>query len=76
MSRTDKARKRDRAAWLALAVIMAVTALLGVMRVIGGTGGWDGVAVPVVFGAGCAFMFRWTGQEHSFTKGKKSSKRS
>lgn len=70
MNGADRIRSRDRAAWTVLAVLMAAATLLGVIRVIGGTGGWDGVLVPGALTAGCAFMLQWTKREHRFTKKK------
>ena len=71
MNRTEKARRRDRASWLALADLMGVTTVLGVVRIIEGTGGWEDAVIPGVLTCGCVYVFFWTKKEHNFRTNKK-----
>ena len=66
MNRGQKAIRRDRRSWAILAVVFALTALLGVFRLIEGTGDAMSALIPALLTGLSVYMSRYQGG-----KGKK-----
>ena len=66
MNRGQKAIRRDRRSWAILAVVFALAALMGLFRLIEGTGDVISMLIPVLLTGLSVYMNRYQGG-----KGKK-----
>ena len=63
MNRGQKAIRRDRRSWAILAAVFALTALLGLLRLIEGTGDVVSMPIPVVLTGLSIYMSRYHGRK-------------
>ena len=63
MNRSQKAIRRDRRSWAILAAVFALTALLGLFRLIEGTGDVISVLIPVGLTGLSIYMSRYQGRK-------------
>ena len=61
MNRGQKAIKRDQRSWTILAVVFALTALMGLLRLIEGTGDVVSMLIPVALTGLSVYMSRYQG---------------
>ena len=61
MNRGQKAIKRDQRSWMILAVVFALTALMGLFRLIEGTGDVVSMLIPVALTGLSVYMSRYQG---------------
>ena len=61
MNRSQKAIRRDRRSWAILAAVFALTALLGLFRLIEGTGDVISMLIPVGLTGLSIYMSRYQG---------------
>lgn len=63
MNRSQKAIRRDRRSWAILAAVFALTALLGLFRLIEGTGDVISMLIPVGLTGLSIYMSRYQGRK-------------
>ena len=63
MNRSQKAIRRDRRSWAILAAVFALTALLGVFRLLEGTGDVISMLIPVGLTGLSIYMSRYQGRK-------------
>lgn len=63
MNRGQKAIRRDRRSWAILAAVFALTALLGLFRLIEGTGDVISMLIPVGLTGLSIYMSRYQGRK-------------
>ena len=63
MNRSQKAIRRDRRSWAILAAVFTLTALLGLFRLIEGTGDVISMLIPVGLTGLSIYMSRYQGRK-------------